>query len=169
MHRHMLLITMLITLLLPAPIRSGELNDSCAPFFQALLQVPHESLARRDGLFTSQWTQHCVEGCLLVMETDQARLGSQSLADLAAESGTPLYQDGWRSNPTLTVDGAGTGMVGLEKDGVLCLVFTEQPSFIDDKGQFVQGEAIKVRVECPFAIQSDKPCPGDEECAGPCK
>jgi hypothetical protein len=175
MHLLMLLITMLITTLLPVPTRAGDLNDSCAPFFQALLQVPHESLVRRDGLFTSQWSGHCVEGCLVVMQTDQVRLGSpalldsQALADLSAEPGTPLYQDGWRSNPAYTADGAGTGVIGLERDGALCLVYTEQPSFIDDNGQFVQSEAIKVRVECPIAIQSDKPCPGDEECAGPCK
>ncbi len=165
----MLRLLLLIAMLLPTTTRAGELNDSCAPFFQALLQVPHESLVRRDGLFTSQWTQHCVDGCLLEMQTNQARLGSQSLADLAAEPGTPLHQDGWRSNPSLSADGAGTGVVGLERDGALCLVFTEQPSFIDANGQFVQSETIKVRVECPIAIQSDQPCPGDEECAGPCK
>jgi len=162
-------LTLLIAMLLPATALAGGNSDSCAPFFQALLQVPHESLVRHDGLFTSQWSQHCVEGCLLVMDTDQARLGSQSLADLSADPGTPLYQDGWRNNPSLSADGAGTGVVGLEREGALCLVFTEQPSFIDDNGKLVQSETVKVRVECPVGIQGDGPCPGDEACAGSCK
>jgi len=166
----MLRLLLLIAMLLPTTTaQAGDLNDSCAPFFQALLQVPHESLDRRDGLFTSQWTQHCVDGCLLEMQTAQARLGSESLAELSAEPDTPLYQDGWRSNPSLSADGAGTSVVGLERNGVLCLVFTEQPSFIDANGRFVQSESIKVRVECPIAVLNDQPCPGDEECAGPCK
>ncbi len=171
MHRLLLLIAML----LPATSMAGENSDSCAPFFQALLQVPHESLVRHDGLFTSQWSGHCVEGCLVVLQTDQVHLGSpilldsQALADLNAAPGTPLYQDGWRNNPAYTADGAGTGVVGLEREGALCLVYTEQPSFIDDNGQFVQSEEIKVRVECPVSLQGDGPCPGDEPCAGSCK
>lgn len=163
------LLLMMVILLLPLPILAEESGDFCEPFFQALLQVPHSSLERRDGPFTSQWSRQCVDGCLVVMKTDHARLDDQLLTDLSGDPGTPLYQNGWRSNPSLTADGAGTGMVGLEKDGVLCLVFTEQPAFVAGDGGFVQSQSILVRVECPISSLSDGPCPGDEECAGSCK
>jgi len=155
--------------LLPLPVLAEESYDLCGPFFQTLQQVPHSSLERRDGPFTSQRSRQCVDGCLVVMKTDHARLDDQLLADLRGAPGTPLYQEGWRSNPSLTADGAGTGAVGLERDSVLCLVFTEQPAFVAADGGFIQSQSILVRVECPLASLSDGPCPGDEECAGSCK
>jgi len=159
---------LLIMLLLPATALAGEINHNCAPFYQALLQLPHEDLQSSDGPFTSEWSRHCVEGCLLVMITNQSLLGDQSLADLSGEPGTPLYDEGWRSNPAYTADGPGTSLVGLEKDGALCLVFTSQPSFVGDTGKIIQDDAIKVLVECPVAIIGEGPCPGEEECGGSC-
>jgi hypothetical protein len=161
-------ICLLIVLLLPATALSGEINNLCAPFYQALLQLPHDALQNSDGPFTSEWSQHCVEGCLLVMLTNQTRLGHQSLADLSGEPGTPLYDEGWRINPTYRTDVTGNDLVGLEKEGALCLVFTEQPSFVDDTGKIIKDDAIKVRVECPMGILGQGPCPGEEECGGSC-
>jgi hypothetical protein len=159
---------LLIMLLLPATSLAGEINQNCAPFYQALLQIPHDTLDHAEGPFTSEWSRHCVEGCVLTMLTNTELLGGQSLADLSGESGTPLYDEGWRSNPAYSADGPGTSLVGLEKDGALCLVFTLQPSFVDDTGKIIQDEAIKVRVECPEAIIGEGPCPGEEECGGAC-
>ncbi|MGW8313187.1 MAG: hypothetical protein ACWGOL_08150 [Desulfuromonadales bacterium] len=159
---------LLIMLLFPATSLAGEIDNTCAPFYQALLHLPHDTLDHSEGLFTSQWSHHCVEGCVLTMLTNTALLGGQSLSDLSGDPGTPLYDEGWRSNPAYNSDEPGTSLVGLEKDGALCLVYTLQPSFVDDSGKIIRDDAIKVHVECPSAIISEGPCPGEEECGGPC-
>jgi hypothetical protein len=161
-------IWLLIVLLLPATALAGEIINNCAPFYQALLQFPHETLRSSDGPFTSEWSQHCVEGCLLEMLTNQSLLGDQSLADLSGKPGTPLYDEGWRINTTYRTDVPGNGLFGLEKEGSLCLVFTEQPSFVDETGKIIKDDAITVRVECPVGVLGEGPCPGDEECGGSC-
>jgi hypothetical protein len=145
------LVSLCITLLsLPlaaaAPAEVGL--EACAPFYQALDAVPHESIFQRGGPYTSTWFGIGAIGCTVVMVTSEKRLGERQLPDLTAAPGTPLHQTGWRINRKYIADGPGSGVVGVEKDDLLCLVYTEQPAWIDDAGRHLQSKQITVTVEC---------------------
>ena len=139
---------LLLALLLPAVALAGVTPGTCAPFYQSLQQVPHESIFQQDGLYPSQLFETGVTGCLVVMVTGEARLGTGELPDLNAAPGSALYQAGWRNNPSFQADGPGTSMAGVEKDGVLCLVYRQRPAYVDAAGRIVQHEYVQARVEC---------------------
>ena len=153
---------LLLALLLPTAALATVTPQTCAPFYQALNEVPHESIFQQDGLFASQGFEVGLVGCLVVMVTDDARLAGQALPEFSAEPGTPLHQAGWRSDTKYMADAPGTGVVGLQKDGVLCLVYTEQPAALDDTGKLVQGGTVHSRVECLDVVQGE--CPADLIC-----
>lgn len=139
---------MLLTLLMPATALAEVNGDTCAPFYQALKQRPHESIFQQNGLFNSRAFESGAYGCFLVMLTSEKRLGERSLPDLSGDPGSDFYSAGWRSNPNYTSDGPGTGVVGLEKDDALCLIYTDQSALLDDSRKIVQDRFINVRVEC---------------------
>lgn len=153
------MIKLLLTLALLLPTVSFAKVDgaTCQPFYLALQQLPHESIFQRDGFFNSQLFETSAYGCFLVMNTSESRLAGQSLPDLSGRPDSAFYEAGWRSNPKYLADGPGTGVVGLEKDDILCLVYTEQPAYLDDAGQIIQSRFIKVRVECLDGAHSEKP------------
>ncbi len=144
-------------LLLPTASFAEVDGATCQPFYLALQQLPHESIFQRDGFFNSQLFETSAYGCFLVMITSESRLAGRSLPDLSGRPDSAFFEAGWRSNPKYLADGPGSGVVGLEKDDSLCLVYTEQPAFLDDAGQVVQTRFIRVRVECLDGARSEKP------------
>ena len=138
----------LLVLLFPSLAFAQVTAETCQPFYQALESVPHESIFQREGFFNSRWFETTATGCFLVLNTNQTLLGKQTLPDLSGAPGSPFYNDDWRINPVYAADGPGTQVVGLEKGQDLCLVMTEQPSYIDDDGEIIKNIFIKVRVEC---------------------
>lgn len=152
----------MLAMLLPATAVAGVTPETCAPFYQALQQVPHESIFQQDGLYPSQRFATGVTGCLVVMVTGEARLGTRDFPALTAGPGTPLYRAGWRSNPKYQADGPGSSVVGLEKDGALCLVSIARPAYVDDAGRIVQHAHVNARVECLEGGQGR--CPQEMMC-----
>lgn len=139
---------LLALLTLPTFAFAAVDGETCRPFYDALTQVPHESIFQREGAYRSQFFETTAVGCFLVMNTSEERLAGEKLPDLSGRQGSALFNAGWRSNTKYLADGPGTGVVGLEKGEALCLVFYEQPAYLNDKEQIIQSEFIKVRVEC---------------------
>jgi len=127
-----------------------------------MLVVPHESIFQQDGLYASQKFGTGVTGCLVAMVTSDVLLGTDFYPSLTAAPGTPFHRAGWRSTRKYTVDDPGTNLVGLERDGNLCLVYLEQPVYVDDLGCIVQHEHVTARVECMDGSQGE--CPVEMEC-----
>ena len=153
----MMKVLLTIALLLPTVSLAKVDGTTCEPFYTALEQIHHESIFQRDGFFNSQLFETSAYGCFLVMNTSESRLAGQSLPDLSGRPDSAFYKAGWRSNPKYLADGPGTGVVGLEKVDILCLVYTEQPAYLDDAGDIIQSRFIKVRVECLDGALSEKP------------
>jgi hypothetical protein len=146
-----------IAVLLPASTLAKVTPETCASFYQALEKVPHESIFQQDGLFSSQGFEVGVNGCLVVMVTDEVRMNGHSLPEFSADPGTPLHKAGWRSDTKYIADAPGTGVVGLVKDSTLCLVYTEQQSYLDDSGNIAQNGFVHSRVECLDVVQGECP------------
>lgn len=146
-----------IAMLLPVSTLAEVTPETCTPFYKALAKVPHESIFQQDGLFASQGFEVGVNGCLVVMVTDEVRMNGQSLPEFTADPGTPMYQAGWRSDTKYIADAPGTGVVGLAKDGTLCLVYTEQQAYLDDSGKVAQNGYVHSRVECLDVVQGECP------------
>jgi hypothetical protein len=149
-------------LFLPAMSLAGVTPETCTSFYQALESVPHESIFRYFGLYASQRLASGVNGCLVVMVTNDVLLGSDYFPDLTAEPGTQLSQVGWLSNEKYNMETSGTKVFGMEKDGALCLVSVESPTYVDDSGRAIQREHVSARVECMDGVQGR--CPLEWEC-----
>jgi hypothetical protein len=61
-----------------------------------------------------------------------------------------MYRKGWRANNSFVADGPGTGVFGVEKESVLCLVRHEQPAYLDDYGNIIQSETLRITVQCRY-------------------
>lgn len=154
--KRLLLLVFLLSVL-PITAFATINGETCKPFYDVLKEPPHESIFQREGAYNSRFFETTAVGCFLVMNTSEALLAGTRLPDLSGRPGSVFYNAGWRSNPKYLADGPGTGVVGLEKGEALCLVFYEQPAHLDDKGQVVQSEFIKVRVECMEGRQGKSP------------
>ena len=151
------LINISLLLLITSTVHAGVTAATCQPFYDALEQVPHESIFQREGMFNSRFFETSATGCFLVMNTTAARLGEQKLPDLSARPGTPLHAAGWRANQNYTADGPGTAVIGLEKEEALCIVYSDQPSYRNDDGKIARGIFIKVQVECMEGVRGNSP------------
>lgn len=158
----MIRLLLMLVLLLPTAAVAEVTPETCAPFYQALNAVPHESIFQQDGLFVSQGFEIGVNGCMVVMVTDEVRLAGQALPDLSAEPGAPMFMAGWNPDSSYLADAPGTGVTGLEKDGILCLVYTEQQPYISDSGKIAENRSVRSRVECLDVEQAG--CPQDVMC-----
>lgn len=156
------LLTLVSMGLFAANASAGVTHETCAQFYNALEQVPHESIFQHDGMFASQYLEVGVNGCVVVMITNDERLNGHTLPDFSAESGDSLAQSGWRNEPKYAADGPGTGFWGLEKDNVLCLFYMNQPASFNESGEIVQSSYVNARVECLDLVQG--PCPDNMGC-----
>lgn len=138
--------------------RAEVTAETCAYFYDALEQIPHESIFQQEGMFASKYLEVGVNGCIVVMITDTERLGNNELPDFSAASGDALYQSGWRNMPKYAADGPGEGFWGLEKGNELCFFYMQQPT----SGEVVQNQLVNARVECLDHVQG--PCPAELNC-----
>jgi hypothetical protein len=123
-------------------------TPACDRFREALDLVPHTALEEREGLLEWMADGSMVTACEVRMETREDMLGGSSVPSFDPDPGTPLYDAGWRLAPEFLADGPGTGMHGMRRDDVLCLVSHEQPAYVDDDGTIVQSDTITVVVQC---------------------
>ena len=142
-----LLLLLIWVVVMPAYATAGE-PDSCEPFFLALKAVPHDKLSHSDGEHLSLWDQKKYAGCEVQFVSHDDLLAGQQAPDFDALKGSEMYRRGWRMNNSIGADGPGSGIFGIEKEAVLCLVSHAQPSYIDDDGTFVQSETLSMTIQC---------------------
>ena len=77
-------------------------------------------------------------------------LSGRRVPDFEPLKGSEMYRKGWRMNNSFVADGPGTGVFGVEKESVLCLVRHEQPAYLDDYGNIIQSETLRITVQCRY-------------------
>lgn len=124
-------------------------KDPCGYFSQVLEAVPHEILTRHDGEIEFRWKREKSLGCEIVFVTNDTLLAGRDTPSLEAQEGTELYRLGWRVNESMTVDGPGTGIFGIENAMILCLVSHNQPSYFDEQTGKIEVESqLVITVQC---------------------
>lgn len=87
-------------------------------------------------------------GCEIEFETNDALRAGVSVPDFDAIQDSEMYRLGWRMSRGVTADGPGSGVFGIEKESVLCVVRWAQPAHISDEGEIVQSETFNMKVQC---------------------
>jgi hypothetical protein len=122
--------------------------DPCEYFFAALKAVPNETLWHRAGEFESLWGGQKYRGCEVRFVTNDSLRAGAAVPDFDALPDSEMYRLGWRMSDSIGADGPGSGIFGIEKDTVLCVVRWEQPAYIGDEGEFVQSEILSMTIQC---------------------
>ena len=122
--------------------------DPCDAFYQDLLVVPHVSLTVAADGFTSIWDGESYAGCEIEFKTNDSIRSGVAAPSFFADPGTALYDDGWRMRVDIGADGAGSGVHGIQRDAVLCIIRWEQAAYIDDDGTFVESETLRMWIQC---------------------
>jgi hypothetical protein len=128
----------------------GE-SDGALPceYFQSVLEpVPHVALSVNSGGFVSEWDREEYRGCEVNFETNDSLTAGLSVPSFDAIEGSEMSRLGWRSSREIGADGPGSGIFGIEKDSVLCVVRWAQPAHIDDDGEIVQSETFTMKIQC---------------------
>jgi len=131
----------------PGPSASDRANP-CEPFAVALEAVPHVALAVRSGRFESMWDQVEYDGCEVEFETIDSLKARTPVPSFDAIEETEMYRLGWRASHGIGADGPGSGIFGIEKDAVLCVIRWSQPAHIDDSGEIVHSEIFTMKIQC---------------------
>ena len=126
----------------------------CGEFYAALQEIPHVSLTTREGPVESIWPGEPAAACEMAFETTDSILGGMVAPDFWAEPGTATYRAGWRVIPEILADGPGSGVYGIQRSGVRCVIEWAQPAYIDDDGASVRSEMFGMRIQCS---SSDRP------------
>jgi hypothetical protein len=149
MKAHILLVQLALVACLPAYVVSAQ-PDSCGYFFSALRPVPHDKLSRSEGAYKSLWDGKKYTGCEIQFVTNDKLLSGRRVPDFDPVKDSEMYRTGWRMNNSFVADGPGTGVFGVEKESVLCLVRHEQPAYLDDYGNIIQSETLRITVQCRY-------------------
>lgn len=139
---------MLLWPLLPLLLGAPADSPSCEDFYEVLQHVPHQTLTLRTGVHESVWDGRPYPGCEVDFVTHDDLLEGASVPPLDAVEGSELHRGGWRTNPAHAADGPGTGLFAVERASVLCLVSSEQPAHVDEVGEIVQSETLRIRIQC---------------------
>ncbi|MDH3292629.1 MAG: hypothetical protein OEO20_10990 [Gemmatimonadota bacterium] len=126
----------------------GRASDPCESFYVALEAVPHDSLVRRAGEFESLWDRKTYRGCEIRFVAHDSLTAGHQVPDFDALEGSEMYRLGWRMTDGIGADGPGSGIFGIERNSVQCVVRWEQPAYIDDDGEFVQSDTLSMTVQC---------------------
>ncbi len=129
-------------------LAGAQMPTSCDEFYDALAAVPHVSLTRSFGSFESIWDAKIYDGCEIEFETNDSIRAGADVPIFFADSGTEMYGAGWRMSREIGADGAGSGIHGIEKGSVVCIIRWEQPAYIDDDGEFVESDTRRQWVQC---------------------
>lgn len=126
----------------------GHDPDPCESFYVALEAVPHDSLVRRAGEFESLWDSKTYRGCEIRFVAHDSLTAGHQVPGFDAVEGSEMHRLGWRMSDGIGADGPGSGIFGIERDSVRCLVLWEQPAYIDDDGEFVQSDTLSMTIQC---------------------
>ena len=126
----------------------SETPALCEPLATALEPVPHVTLTVRTGDYESVWDGARHRGCEIEFETTDSLRADVPVPDFDAIEGSEMYRSGWRSSDRIRADGPGSGVFGIARDTVSCVVRWEQPSHLDDEGGIVTSETLSMKVQC---------------------
>ncbi|TFG65296.1 MAG: hypothetical protein E4H28_04380 [Gemmatimonadales bacterium] len=130
------------------PERSVAGEQHCEYFFSALQPVSHTSLSVHDGAFVSEWDGSEYRGCEVQFETHDSLPRTAPVPDFDALPDSEMYRVGWRMSEGIGADGAGSGIFGIEKDSVLCIVRWARPAYLADDGGIVKSETFSMTIQC---------------------
>jgi hypothetical protein len=122
--------------------------NPCQYFYDALEAVPHDTLAASSGEGVWLWHEQSYVGCQVRFVTHDSITEGFVVPDFDALEGSETYRLGWRFTHGVGADGPGSGIFGIERDSVECLVWYEQPAYIDDDGEFWQSDVLEMVIQC---------------------
>lgn len=131
----------------PADADGGS-PDPCESFHAALEAVPHDTLVRTAGDIEWIWDREPVRGCQVRFVTRDSLVAGHGVPAFDALEGSEMHRRGWRMSDGIGADGPGSSIFGIERDSVRCLVWWDQPAYIDDDGEFVQSETLTITIQC---------------------
>ena len=123
-------------------------SGQCDAFYRELATVPHVSLTIATAGFTSVWDGERYEGCEVEFETNDSTRSETAVPNFVPDPGTRLFRDGWRMRNDIGADGPGSGVYGIQRGTVLCVIRWERPAYIDDDGEFVQSDSLAMGIQC---------------------
>lgn len=132
---------------LPVTIQPSQ-EEPCRDFYRVLDTVPRLALATRSGPLESMWDGEPPAVCELKFETTDSILAGAVVPDFLAHPGSATYNAGWRIVPEIVADGAGSGIYGIQRNNVRCVIRRERPAYIDDDGALRQGDSLSMLIQC---------------------
>jgi len=125
----------------------GGEPEPCDYFHSTLSAVPHDTLMRSTGEIAWIWDGETYQGCEVRFVAHDS-LAGPPVPDFDALEGSEMYRLGWRMSHGIGADGPGSGIFGIEREAVRCLVRWEQPAWIDDEGEFQQSDTFSMTIQC---------------------
>jgi hypothetical protein len=122
--------------------------DPCQYFYEALEVVPHDILVASSGDLLWMWHEQPYTGCQVRFVTNDSIRAGYEVPEFDALEGSEMYRLGWRFMDSVGADGPGSGIFGIERDSVQCLVRWEQSAWIDDEGEFQQSDVLEMTIQC---------------------
>jgi len=122
--------------------------DPCQYFYDALEAVPHDTLTASSGEGVWLWHEQSYVGCQVRFVTNDSLRAGYDVPEFDALEDSEMYRLGWRFTDGIGADGPGSGIFGIERGSVECLVFWSQPAYIDDEGEFQQSDVLEMTIQC---------------------
>jgi len=142
------LLTWLGALVMVSLVRTPDQVEPCGELYGVLEDVPHVSLARRAGQIDPIWSGEPAPDCQIEFETNDSTLNGATVPIFLAEPGSDEYRAGWRLIPEIIADGAGSGIHGIQRAPLRCVIRWEQPAYIADDGTFVESDTLTMLIQC---------------------
>ena len=117
-------------------------------FFDILQGRPHDTLSMSNGPYVSVWNGKESSGCEINFGTDKTLPLEENVSTFVALPGTEMYRLGWRMDNSILADGPGSGVFGIEKDAMRCIVGWAQPAYLAEAGEIVQGNKLSMTIQC---------------------
>jgi hypothetical protein len=131
-----------------APGGGKQDADPCAYFYDSLATVPHDTLTVSSGEGVWIWHDQSYKGCEVRFVTNDSLRAGYQVPDFEATEGSEMYRLGWRYTEGILADGPGSGVFGIERGSVECLVVWNQSAWIDDDGEFQQSDVLEMTIQC---------------------
>jgi hypothetical protein len=131
-----------------ATAQSVRVATACDHFEKQFSAIPGAVVERNDGAFDSLWGHQRFDGCQVGFQVSDTTAGADPRTTAAALHPDSSVYAGWRRVPRIVADGPGSGVFGVMRGPVVCVVHWAQPAFVDDDGEVVDSETLEVLVQC---------------------
>lgn len=140
-----------LLLFLPLPaVAADDPALSCGMFYNELSLVPHDRLVQNIGRLRSEnFVRGDFNGCEVIFASrEELFKEGDSLPMFEPYEDSELYRQGWRFVNRYTADGPGSGVHGIVRNQVLCLIDWDQHAWINEAGEHEQSNLINMTVQC---------------------